>query len=213
MDAPALIRALALMGERLREQKDWLSGLDAACGDGDHGVSVARGFEAVEENILAWAQLAPGPILRQCGRVLLSSTGGAIGPILATFFSELGKACGDSGEIDTPTMAVMLQASLDGVTRLGGARPGDKTLLDALAPAVDSLRRDADDAVPLRRAMHRAAEAAAGGARETAGLVARQGRARYLGERSIGHPDPGAHTMAIILTAVADAIREEEPRA
>jgi dihydroxyacetone kinase-like protein len=199
-------RVLVNMATRVHEKRDWLSRLDAACGDGDHGVSMDRGFEAVRGQLGAAAGLTPGALLEQAGRAWMATSGGAIGPLLGTLFREAGKAAGTSAAVDASLLAGMLRAGLEGVKRRGGAKPGDKTLLDALEPAADELERAAAEGAPIEEALQRAAAAARAGAEATAGMVARQGKSRSLGERSLGHPDAGAHSIALLFEVLAETV-------
>jgi phosphoenolpyruvate---glycerone phosphotransferase subunit DhaL len=190
-------------------EADHLTQLDSAIGDGDHGVNLTRGFRAVQD-ALAGNGDAPGRQLILAGKTLVSTVGGASGPLWGTALRRAGRALGDAATLDGPALADALDAALAGVVELGAAEPGDKTMVDALGPAVRALRAAVEAGAPLADAVARAAGAAAEGARETVPMLARKGRASYLGERSIGHEDPGAASTALIVAALARAVATEE---
>jgi phosphoenolpyruvate---glycerone phosphotransferase subunit DhaL len=184
---------------------DHLTQLDAAIGDGDHGTNMKRGFGTLTD-LLDGDELpeAPGQVLARAGRILVSKVGGASGPLWGTFLRATGKAMGDADRVSVEEFAAALAAGLGGVIELGAARPGDKTMVDALDPAVERLGEGPfEDLAVLFRA---AAEAARLGAHDTIQLQARKGRASYLGERSIGHEDPGAASAVIVMGALAGAV-------
>jgi dihydroxyacetone kinase-like protein len=183
-----------------------LTQLDAAIGDGDHGVNMERGFTAVEEALAGQNDdVPPGRLLILCGKTIVSTVGGASGPLWGTALRHAGRSLGDAESFDSEQLTSALQAAVDGIVELGAAARGDKTMIDALAPAVDSLRAAVEAGEPLDRALARAADAAEEGARATVPMQARKGRASYLGERSIGHQDPGATSSALIVRALSHA--------
>jgi dihydroxyacetone kinase-like protein len=190
-------------------EADHLTQLDSAIGDGDHGVNLTRGFRAVQD-ALAGNGDAPGRQLILAGKTLVSTVGGASGPLWGTALRRAGRALGDAALVDGPALADALDAALAGVRELGAAEPGDKTMVDALGPAARTLRVAVEEGAPLAEALERAASAAAEGARETVPMQARKGRASYLGERSIGHEDPGAASTALIVAALARAVAAEQ---
>jgi dihydroxyacetone kinase-like protein len=191
------------IGARVREEKDHLTQLDAAIGDGDHGTNMARGFDAVEKALAGQGDaLPPGRILILCGKTLVSSVGGASGPLWGSALRRAGRALGDTPELDGPALLGALDAALEGVVDLGAAEPGDKTMVDALAPANEAMRGALAEGASLEAALVAAADAAEAGARATIPLQARKGRASYLGERSIGHQDPGATSAALVVRAL-----------
>jgi dihydroxyacetone kinase-like protein len=196
---------LTAVARDVHAQADRLTQLDAAIGDGDHGINMDRGFQAVAQ-ALPDGDRAPGPLLVLAGKTLVSTVGGASGPLWGTFFRRAGRAFGDGPDVSGPTLAAALDAGIAGVQDLGAAVPGDKTMIDALVPAAAALRAALDDGVALPDAAARAAAAAAEGARATVPMQARKGRASYLGERSVGHEDPGAASAALILAALARAV-------
>jgi len=221
---------------RILANEERLSALDAACGDGDHGVSMARGFRAVAVKLESEVYESPAALLRAVGMTLVSSIGGATGPLMGTLFLEAGKAlagggaspgagrgspaggagasaaghASPAGGVDTRSLAAAFRGGLEGVRRRGGAAPGEKTMVDALLPAVEALEAAAEAADPPNAALARAARAARAGAEATSGMVARQGKARYLGQRAVGHEDAGANSIAFIFEAFAED--EEGPR-
>jgi phosphoenolpyruvate---glycerone phosphotransferase subunit DhaL len=188
-------------------QADHLTQLDSAIGDGDHGVNMTRGFRAVQEALGAQdGAQPPGNLLIAAGKTLVSTVGGASGPLWGTALRRAGRAARHAPALDGPALAAALEAALDGVTELGAAEEGDKTMVDALAPAVRELRARIDGGEELGGAIAAAAAAAEEGARATVPLQARKGRASDLGERAIGHEDPGAASTALILAALARAV-------
>ncbi|MDA0185395.1 dihydroxyacetone kinase subunit DhaL [Solirubrobacter phytolaccae] len=188
---------------------DRLTQLDSAIGDGDHGLNLTRGFKAVVEALATGSDgLAPGRRLILAGKTLVSTVGGASGPLWGTALRRAGRSVGDAEALDGPALADALDAALAGVIELGSAEVGDKTMVDALTPAVAALRGAVEAGQPLADAIAAAAEAAAEGARSTIPLQARKGRASYLGERSIGHEDPGAASTVLLITALGRALED-----
>jgi phosphoenolpyruvate---glycerone phosphotransferase subunit DhaL len=194
----------------VRLERDHLTQLDAAIGDADHGVNLDRGFSAVETALNEAAPATPGAVLALAGRTLISSVGGASGPLYGTVLREASKVLGDNAEVDAATLSAALQAGLVGVQKIGGAAPGDKTMVDALAPAAAAMASAVRSGGELDDAVRSAAKAAQEGARATVPLEARKGRASYLGPRSVGHQDPGATSTALLLRALQEVL--ERPR-
>ncbi|MFE7233054.1 dihydroxyacetone kinase subunit DhaL [Streptomyces sp. NPDC002405] len=199
LDADFFRRWMTATAASVAREAEWLTALDSPIGDADHGSNLQRGFTAVRAALDKEAPQTPGAILVLAGRQLISTVGGASGPLYGTLLRRTGKALGDAAEVSEKQLAEALRAGVDGVMTLGGAAPGDKTMIDALVPAVDAL----GDGFGAARA---AAEA---GAEATTPLLARKGRASYLGERSIGHQDPGATSSALLIAALADAASTE----
>jgi dihydroxyacetone kinase-like protein len=189
----------------IEAEADHLTQLDSAIGDGDHGVNMTRGMRAVLAALADADEPAAGKRLILAGKTLVSTVGGASGPLWGSALRRAGRAVGD-GELDGPALVGALEAALGAVQELGAAEPGDKTMVDALGPAVAALRErlDAGDALP--DALAAAADAADEGARATTPMQARKGRASYLGERSVGHQDPGATSTALIIRALGGAL-------
>lgn len=204
LDADLVRRWLELATDRITERGPELTALDAAIGDGDHGINMARGLNAVRERVLGQSASSATDLLKQTGMTLLSTVGGAAGPLYGTFFLRAATSAGDVASLDAGALADALDAGIEGVRQRGRAEAGDKTMLDALLPALEHYR-DAQ-AQGLAAATTAAAAAAEQGAQDTMPLVARKGRASYLGERSAGHRDPGATSAAILLRALADAL-------
>jgi phosphoenolpyruvate---glycerone phosphotransferase subunit DhaL len=189
----------------VEEQRDHLTQLDAAIGDADHGVNLARGFTAVLTALEAATPVTPGAVLTLTGSTLISKVGGASGPLYGVAFRRAGKALGDAADVDLPALAAALEAALAGVQQLGAAREGDKTMVDALAPATGAFSKAISEGASPADALSALAEAAQAGAVATISMQALKGRASYLGPRSVGHEDPGAASTALILGALRDA--------
>jgi len=186
------------------ENRAYLTKLDGAIGDGDHGTNMDRGMKKALEKLEAADGDDIGASLKTVGMALVSSVGGAAGPLYGTLFLQMGQATAGKSEVDLAGFTDALDAGIQGVVKRGKAEPGDKTMLDALGPALESLRNaGGDDAAG---ALSRAAEAAREGMEATVPMVARKGRASYLGERSAGHQDPGATSSHLLLKTVAEAV-------
>jgi dihydroxyacetone kinase-like protein len=198
------------IAESVSAERDYLTQLDAAIGDGDHGINMDRGFHAVQEALAEQdTEVPPGRLLIVAGKTLVSTVGGASGPLWGSAFRRVGRSLGDAAEWDADQLVEALAAARDGVVELGAAAPGDKTMVDALTPAVDAMRSSLEGGATLPAAVTAAAEAAEEGARATVPLQARKGRASYLGERSIGHQDPGATSVALVMRALERAVNQE----
>ncbi len=193
----------------VQTQRDHLTQLDAAIGDADHGINLSRGFGAVEAALAQAGTPTPGSVLILTGATLISKVGGASGPLYGTAFRQAGKALGDGPEVDLPALAGALEAALSGVQKLGAANEGEKTMVDALAPATSALSRAVAAGASPAEAFSALAAAADAGAQATISMQALKGRASYLGPRSVGHEDPGAASTALILHALRDvALRQ-----
>jgi phosphoenolpyruvate---glycerone phosphotransferase subunit DhaL len=203
-----LIAWLVRFDERIVEQAERLTELDSAIGDADHGTNMARGTAAVRSRLAAVRPDDVGALLKSCGMALVSTVGGASGSLYGTLFLEMAKSVGTASELDTTVFAAAFRAGVAGVVARGRAEPGDKTMIDALQPTVDVLDAAAAEGVPLAEALQSAAAAAAVGRDATIPLVARKGRASYLGDRSADHLDPGATSAAILVQALADSQTE-----
>jgi dihydroxyacetone kinase-like protein len=209
VQAETIISWLAEAERQIKDRSDYLTQLDAAIGDGDHGINMRRGFDAVGKALAGQGNATPpGRLLILAGKTLVSTVGGASGPLWGSALRRAGRALGDEPAFDGQALLGALEAAVAGVIDLGAAAPGDKTMIDALAPAVDALREALDAGAPVGTAVRAAAEAAAAGAAATVPMQARKGRASYLGERSIGHQDPGATSAALILSALSDAVTD-----
>ena len=194
-------RSAAVVAEHRTE----LSGLDRAIGDGDHGENLDRGFRAVVAKLDGTTPDTPGAVLKLVATTLISTVGGASGPLLGTAYLKGAQAAGDARELDAAAVVALLRAARDGVVTRGKAEPGDKTMVDAWTPAVDAAEAALGNGADASAVLAAAADAAAAGAEATIPLVAHKGRASYLGERSAGHLDPGAQSSAYQLRAAADA--------
>jgi dihydroxyacetone kinase-like protein len=206
MDAATITSWMREIEASVRAERDHLVQLDAAIGDGDHGINMSRGFEAVVQALAADNGSPPGRLLIIAGRTLVSTVGGASGPLWGSALRSAGRTLGDQPTFDGAQLAELLGAALASVKDLGTAALGDKTMVDALEPAVDTLRGRIAEGEPLDRALDEAASAAETGMRGTIPLQARKGRASYLGERSVGHQDPGATSTALIIRALQRAV-------
>jgi dihydroxyacetone kinase-like protein len=206
MDAATITSWMREIEASVRAERDHLVQLDAAIGDADHGINMTRGFEAVVQALAADNGSTPGRLLIIAGRTLVSTVGGASGPLWGSALRSGGRVLGEQITFDGPLLVEVLAAALASVKDLGTAALGDKTMVDALEPAVETLRAKIADGEPLARALDEAAAAAEAGMRGTIPLQARKGRASYLGERSVGHQDPGATSTALIVRALQRAV-------
>ena len=186
------------------ESKDLLTQADKAIGDGDHGVGMARGFEAVQEKLEGQDFAALDELLKAVGTALMMSIGGAAGAVFGTLFRGGAKGLAGQQVFDSYALSVMLRDGLDAVQRRGGAKPGDKTMVDALEPAAAKAEELAS--FPLEESLAAIAEAARQGMESTKEMVAAVGKAKTLGTRSLGHPDPGAVSVHLILQCMADYV-------
>jgi dihydroxyacetone kinase-like protein len=210
MDAATITSWMREIEVSVRAERDHLVQLDAAIGDGDHGTNMTRGFEAVVQALAGDGGSPPGKLLILAGRTLVSTVGGASGPLWGSALRAGGRVLGDQPTFDGTQLVEVLAAALASVKDLGTASLGDKTMVDALEPAVDTLREQVAEGVPLDRALDQAAAAAEAGMRSTIPIQARKGRASYLGERSVGHQDPGATSTALIVRALQRAVTNKE---
>jgi phosphoenolpyruvate---glycerone phosphotransferase subunit DhaL len=205
VDAACVRRWLEVAAARIESERHYLTQLDAAIGDADHGINMHRGFSAVLTRLDGLADASAGDLLRQAGRTFVSIVGGAAGPLYGTAFVQAGQALGNDGAFGPKRLAEALHASLSGVQRIGAAVEGDKTMVDALAPGLRAFE-DGIRTGTLESAARGARAAAVEGARATIPLQARKGRASYLGPRSVGHQDPGATSTALLFAALEDAV-------
>jgi dihydroxyacetone kinase-like protein len=188
------------------ENRDLLTRLDSEIGDADHGWNMDRGMTAAVAALEANPTETPADLLKLVGRTLVSTVGGAAGPLYGTLFLRMSTAAGDAELLDGPGFAKALRAGLDGVVARGKAEAGDKTMYDALGPAVEELDRALAEGQQLAAALQTASAAADAGRNATIPMLARKGRASYLGERSVGHQDPGSTSVALLVAAAATAI-------
>ena len=195
---------LDTFADRIHDARDELTRLDSAIGDADHGINMDRGMTAVREHLPTLRDGQAGALFKQVGRTLISTVGGASGPLYGTFFLRLGTSFGESEDVGPSDLARGLRAGLDGIVGLGKANLDDKTMVDAMTPAVEAMEAGAE--ADLTAALAAAASAAAAGRDRITPLVARKGRASYLGERSAGHQDPGATSATILFEALRDQL-------
>ncbi|MEU3949759.1 dihydroxyacetone kinase subunit DhaL [Streptomyces sp. NPDC029526] len=195
LDAEFFRRWMTATAASVDREAERLTALDSPIGDADHGGNLRRGFTAVREALEKEPPATPGAVLTTAGRLLISKVGGASGPLYGTLLRRAGKTLGDAEEVDEAQLAEALRAGLDAVKQLGGAATGDKTMIDALEPAVEA----------LGQSFAAARSAAEEGAVATTPMRAHKGRASYLGERSIGHQDPGATSAALLIAALETA--------
>lgn len=198
LDADFFRRWMTATAASVDREAERLTALDSPIGDADHGSNLQRGFTAVAAALEKETPDTPGAVVVLAGRTLISTVGGASGPLYGTLLRRTGKALGDAAEVSAEQLAEALRAGVEAVMTLGGAAPGDKTMIDTLVPAVDA----------LGTGFAAARTAAEQGALATTPLQARKGRASYLGERSIGHQDPGATSAALLIAALAEAAGE-----
>ncbi len=211
MDAGFFRAWMAEIAAVVEIQRDHLTQLDAAIGDADHGINLSRGFGAVQAALEQAETPTPGSVLVLAGTTLISKVGGASGPLYGTAFRHAGKALGDSNEVDLAVLAAGLEAALAGVQKLGAANEGDKTMVDALAPAASAFSKAVAEGASAADALAAVADAARAGAQATIPMQAMKGRASYLGPRSVGHEDPGAASTALIMRALHDVALRRDP--
>jgi dihydroxyacetone kinase-like protein len=206
LDVKWAVKWLTMCAEVMAENRVWLIELDRAIGDSDHGENMDRGFQAVLEKLAETPPETPGAALKLTAMTLMSKVGGAAGPLYGTAFLRASTSLGDALEVDPAALATALVAARDGIVARGKAESGDKTMVDAWTPAAEAAQAVAAEGTGnVLAVLVAAAEAAEAGAVATDPLVARKGRASYLGERSAGHRDPGAASSALILRAAAGA--------
>ena len=207
LDAAWACRWIELAAADVAEQRDYLVDLDRAIGDGDHGENMDRGFKAAVEALGQAQPASVAEVLKTVAKTLMSTVGGAAGPLYGTAFLRASKAAGD-GDLDAAGVAAIIEGALGGIQARGKATTGEKTMVDAWTPALDAARAAAESGADAVATLQAAATAAEAGAAATEPLRATKGRASYLGERSIGHLDPGAVSTSLILRAAARAAGE-----
>ncbi|MDW5500206.1 dihydroxyacetone kinase subunit DhaL [Pseudomonas lundensis] len=190
-------------GEVFAQQRDFLTQLDTEIGDSDHGLNMNRGFNKVVEKLPSVADKDIGFILKNTGMTLLSSVGGASGPLFGTFFIRAAQSANAKQSLDLAELHQMMQEGVEGVVMRGKAEPGDKTMCDAWWAVVESLGQSAQQQLSVAEALQRASERAEQAVESTITMQARKGRASYLGERSIGHQDPGATSVMLMMKTLA----------
>jgi len=199
-----VLRWLEALQKVFNERRQELTDLDSAVGDGDFGISLDRGFTAVQAELAAHPPADLRAAFQSVASVLIKSMGGSSGPLLGTFFLRAGATCAGKSELGPADVVALFQAGVEGLQQRGKAERGDKTMLDAWLPALEAMRTALEENSALSEILDRGAAAADAGARATIAMQARKGRASYLGERSIGHQDAGATGSALMLRTVAD---------
>ena len=207
-DVIAWLKATAAV---LEENKEYLTDLDSPIGDADHGFNMDRGFKKVLSQLPGVEDKDIGAIFKAVGMALVSSVGGASGPLYGTFFIDAGKALAGKTELSNGDMVLFLDSGLKGLVRIGKANLGDKTMVDALYPAVEALRKAAADGKDLEDALRLMTEATRQGMLATTPMLAKKGRASYLGERSVGHQDPGATSSYLLLKTLMETVTSGHP--
>ena len=206
MDNKKLVEILQAIAQRMEKEKEVLTELDNAIGDGDHGINLARGFAAVEQKLPTLADKDLGAILKGVGMALVSNVGGASGPLYGTAFMKAGGALKGETEADDEKLVAAFEAAVENIKMRGKAHEGEKTMLDAQCPALKALKESLAAGKDIKAAMADAVEAAKTGVAYTKTIIATKGRASYLGERSIGHEDPGAVSSLMMLEEIAQAL-------
>ena len=202
-----VLKWLEVLQQVYAENRQWLTELDSAIGDAAHGINMDRGFTAVIAEMAAHPPSDIRAVFESVATVLIRSVGGAAGPLYGTFFLRAAAACAGRTEIEAADAVALFQAAIEGVQQRGRAAAGDKTMLDALLPALDAMRKGLQDGCGLAAVLDAGAAAAQAGMTTTVPMQARKGRASYLGARSIGHQDPGATSSYLLLKAAADTWR------
>lgn len=206
IDKAQFIKLLNLGAERIIAHREELNELDRAIGDFDHGSNMARGFTLASEKLATIADSSIGDILKQLGMVLISNVGGASGPLYGTAFLKASMAIGAKEAMDEADIIKAYELVIEGIKQRGASDRGNKTMLDALIPAYEAFSKAIEDHMSVEIAARKASDAANEGVEYTKTIVATKGRASYLGERSIGHADPGARSLALLLSAFADGL-------
>jgi dihydroxyacetone kinase-like protein len=208
LDGSFVVRWTREAARAIHDQRDYLTQLDAAIGDADHGLNMDRGFAAAFGKVEGDGDRPPGELLETVGTTLVLSVGGAAGPLYGSALRQMGRGI-DAATFDAEGLLVALRAALEEIQRLGAAQLGDKTMVDALSPAIEAFERGLRSGRGLAAAAGKARAAAEEGMRATIPMQARKGRASYLGQRSVGHQDPGATSTALLLGALERASEDE----
>jgi phosphoenolpyruvate---glycerone phosphotransferase subunit DhaL len=206
MTKEQILQWLQAFAAEIEQNKEYLTQLDAAIGDADHGINMERGFKKVMSQLPTVANQDIGNILKAVSMTLISSIGGASGPLYGTLFLRASTAVASKEELSEQDMLGLLQAGLDGVLGRGKAQLGDKTMIDVLSPAVAAFKQALGEGKKMREAMQQAVIAAEQGMKDTIPMLAKKGRASYLGERSVGHQDPGATSSYLMLKCLLNTM-------
>ena len=195
------------INKTIQENKILLCKLDSVIGDGDHGMTIAKGFDAAMEKIEKTQPANISDLLKAAGSAIIMTIGGVSGPIFGSLFSEMGRTISsDIESVDIKILSSMFSASLEKIMKLGGAEPGDKTMVDAFYPAVKSLEDSADAGLSIKDALNKMVEASRAGADSTKDMISKKGRSSYSGERSLGYEDAGANTVYFIIKAIYEEL-------
>lgn len=208
MDTKKFLEIIAAIAKKIEAEKDFLTELDNEIGDGDHGINLARGFKSVEEKLPTFADKDIGAILKGVGMQLVSTVGGASGPLYGTAFMKAGNICKGKTELTDAEFVAALDAAIGGIKMRGKAVEGEKTMLDALCPAYKALKAGIDGGKDLVAALVDGVNAAAEGVEYTKTIIATKGRASYLKERSLGHQDPGATSSLFMLQTILEVLQK-----
>ena len=208
MDTKKFLEIIAAIAKKIEAEKDFLTELDNEIGDGDHGINLARGFKSVEEKLPTFADKDIGAILKGIGTQLVSTVGGASGPLYGTAFMKAGNICKGKVELTDAEFTAALDAAIGGIKMRGKAVEGEKTMLDALCPAYKALKAGIDGGKNLVAALADGVDAAAEGVEYTKTIIATKGRASYLKERSLGHQDPGATSSLFMLQTALEVLQK-----
>lgn len=201
-DSKRILEIIRAMGLKMEEQKNYLTELDQPIGDSDHGINLARGFGAVEEKLPSLEGKDIGTILKTVGMTLVSTVGGASGPLYGTAYMKAGMAMAGKNEMDIRDFLTMMDAAVEGVMQRGKAAVGEATMLDAMVPSLDAMKAAAAEGKTPKEVLAAGVKAAWAGAEHTKDLVATKGRASYVGERGLGHQDPGATSYSYMLEVI-----------
>ena len=207
IDAKKILEIISAIAKKIEAEKNFLTQLDNEIGDGDHGINLARGFKSVEEKLPSLADI--GAIFKGVSMQLVSTVGGASGPLYGTAFMKAGNVCKGKMELTAEEFVAAIEAAVNGVKMRGKAVEGEKTMLDALCPAYKAIKAGIDCGKNLIDALNDGVDAAAAGVEYTKTIIATKGRASYLGERSIGHQDPGATSSLFMLQTALEVLRRE----
>ena len=207
LDVQGMLKVFDAIGETMAAHKDYLTELDSAIGDADHGINMNRGFRKVHDKLSAGSYSDLGALFKDVGMTLMGNVGGASGPLYGTFFMRMSTKLAGRQDVDTASLADAMEEGLKGIVALGKAQLQDKTMVDSLTPAVEALKNASANGVDFCGALEAGVAAAQSGMESTIPLVARKGRASYLGERSAGHQDPGATSIYLILSTMLRSVK------
>lgn len=205
-DSKKVLEIVSAIGQKIEEEKDYLTELDQPIGDSDHGINMARGFAEVEKKIPTLEGKDIGTILRTVGMTLMSKVGGASGPLYGSAFMKSGMAMKDKQEMNMQDFLTCMDTAIAAIQKLGHAQLEEATMIDAMIPANEAMKKAAASGADDRTVLAEGVKAAWAGAEHTKGLVATKGRASYVGERGIGHQDPGATSFSYILETISNSI-------